>query len=127
MTIADSGQQCNNQPMAGAANAGGGSDGDGNSNGSGNYGSSGGGKDNSGNSDGDDDDDKDDDNNSSSLLLNKFGSSARTITTTPLVNARANDQANATTNPRTDVVAARRWWQGRQGEMKASSSSSLSS
>ncbi len=61
-----------------------------------------------------------------SSLSNKFGASARTITTTPLANARANDQANATTNPQTNAEVARRRWQGRQGETKALSSSSLS-
>jgi hypothetical protein len=47
---------------------------------------------------------------SSSLLLpllsNKLCASARTITKTPLANAQANDQANATTNPQTKAVAA---------------------
>jgi hypothetical protein len=63
---------------------------------------------------------------SSSLSSNKFGTSARRITRTPLANARANDQANATTKPRTNAEAARRRWRGRQGETKASSSSLLS-
>ncbi len=40
--------------------------------------------------------------------------SARTITITPLANARANYQAYSTTNPQTNTTAARRWWQGRQ-------------
>ncbi len=57
MTKADGGQQRNNQPMMGAAKAGGGGDGDGDSNSSSNnsnYGGSGSGEDNGGDSDGDD-------------------------------------------------------------------------
>ncbi len=66
---------------------------------------------------------------SSSLLLssslNKFGMSARTITTTPRANTQANNQANTTTNPQNNTEVARRRWRGQQGEMKESSSSSL--
>jgi hypothetical protein len=54
-----------------------------------------------------------------SSLSNKFCASARKITTTPLANAQAKYRANSTTNPQTNVMAARRQWQGQQGGDKS--------